>query len=185
MENTDKETGTRNRSGRGTGSHCPGIAYCRPTGLSCRGLPELLRPSPRGERLQCGPNEVMIGVHINKGKLTCAQLNFGYQIANRIIDPVDHTQVSSNPSMHGCPPDYLIQALSIFSGDTEELTCVSLRDSAGQALSLPNGVHDGRGPDDDGTQSTIYGIKTKMHVCGVNLAMRGIHRTQNDLFCAG
>jgi hypothetical protein len=60
----------------------------------------------------------------------------------------------------------------------------SLRDSVGNALDLTAFVHDGRG--NDGTQSTIYGINNpRMHVCGVNLAMKGVHRSQNDLFCAG
>jgi hypothetical protein len=133
--------------------------------------------------LNCASNEVMIGIHFAQGKATCAQLNFGYRVASTIIDPsgFGSTQVSSNPSMHGCPTSYLIQGINLQS---EYLTCVSLRDSVGNALDLTAFVHDGRG--NDGTQSTIYGINNpRMHVCGVNLAMKGVHRSQNDLFCAG
>lgn len=134
--------------------------------------------------LNCGAEEVMVGVHLAQNKVICAALNFDYKVGTRITDPVHGTQVSSNPVMHGCPPDFLIQGMKDFGG-AEELTCVSLRNNQGQALTLTRGVHDGRGPNDNGTQSTIYGLTPTMHVCGTDLAMRGIHQSQNDLFCAG
>jgi hypothetical protein len=127
----------------------------------------------------------MVGIHFAQGKAVCAQLNFGYRVASTIVDPsgIGSTQVSSNPSMHGCPTNYLVQGVDLQS---EFLTCVSLRDSAGNSLDLTRFVHDGRGPSDDGTQSTIYGISNpKMHACGPDLAMKGVHRIQNDLYCAG
>lgn len=136
----------------------------------------------------CGANEVMVGIHINKSKVTCAQLNYDYKIANRIIDKPRGTQVSSNPSMHGCPPSYLIQAIrrtGFGEGSDEELSCVSLKNNVGQALELTEKLHDGRGRNDNGTQSTIYNLTPTMHVCPRDYAMQGIHGAQNDLYCAG
>jgi hypothetical protein len=105
--------------------------------------------------LNCASNEVMVGVHLGQGKAICAQLNFGYRVGSTIIDPeFPATQVSSGPSMHGCPTSFLIQGINL---QNELLVCVSLRDSVGNALDLTRFVHDGRGPSDDGTspQSTV------------------------------
>jgi hypothetical protein len=132
----------------------------------------------------CASSEVMIGIHIDKYKVTCAKLNYGYRVHNRYIDKTGGTQISSNPSMHGCAPNYVIQALKRYGND-EDLTCVSLVNTAGQALQLPLGLHDGRGPNNNGTQSTIYGLTPTMHVCPHHYAMRGIHQHLNDLYCAG
>jgi hypothetical protein len=83
--------------------------------------------------------------------------------------------------MHGCPPDYLTQGLDPL-GDDETLTCVSLMNTAGQALVLTNNFPDSHG----NTQSDIYGFTNpKMHACPRDSAMRGIHQDRNDLYCAG
>jgi hypothetical protein len=132
----------------------------------------------------CGLSKVMVGIHITKQKVTCARLNYDYKVANRIVDKYRGTQVSSNPSMHGCPANYLIQALQRYGLD-EDLTCISLKNNLGQALEFTSALHDGRGPNDNGTQSTIYGLTPTMHVCPRDYAMRGIHQSQNDLYCAG
>lgn len=130
-----------------------------------------------------GPNDVMVGIHIDKNKVTCAQLNHGYRIANKYTDKGPGTRVSSDPTMHGCAPNYLIQGLK--GGGSYDLTCVSLKNNVGQALVLPRRLHDGRGPNNNGTQSTIYNLTPTMHVCPRDYAMQGIHQDQNDLYCAG
>ena len=135
----------------------------------------------------CPSTQVMLGIHVNKQKVICAVLNYGYRIQNRYTDYARGTQVSSNPSMHGCAQNYVIQAVSGISpfstAKDEDLTCVSLQTSSGQPLAFTNSVHDGRGPSDNGTQSTIYGLSPTMHVCPRNFAMQGIQQAQNDLFC--
>jgi hypothetical protein len=136
----------------------------------------------------CNTGEVMVGIHINQQKVTCARLNYGYRIANTIVDPVHGTQVPpfDNPYMHGCPPNYVVQSLQHVGVFDEILTCVSLENNIGQALLLPNAYVDGPGPTDNGTQSTIYGLNSPiMHVCEPDYAMAGIHQANNDLYCAG
>jgi hypothetical protein len=136
--------------------------------------------------LSCPDDQVMVGVHIVKREVICAGLNHGYRVANRDTDPVRGNDVSDNPSMHGCLPDYFIQGL-VKHGRDEELRCVSLEDPAGEALVQSDWRHDGRGPDNDGTQSTDeYGpdFTPRMHVCPRPYAMQGIHQAQNDLYCA-
>jgi hypothetical protein len=129
----------------------------------------------------CAQDEVMLGIHLNQQKVICASLNYGYRIANRYIDTPGETEVPGN--MHGCKPNYVIQGLTRYGLD-EALLCVSLKDVLGRTLGLPIGYVDGRGPDDNGTQSTIYGLDSpKMHVCGTQYAMAGIQQAANDLYC--
>ena len=134
----------------------------------------------------CGNKEVMVGIHMKEHKVICASLNFGYRVLETIRDPKKGTQVSSNPSMHGCPANYFIQKLisvNELNDRNEELVCVSLENKNDTALAAPTCEHDGRGPDDRGTQSSIYGLTPTMHSCRDDFAMRGIHQRDNDLYC--
>jgi hypothetical protein len=129
----------------------------------------------------CAQDEVMLGIHINQQKVICASLNYGYRIANRYYDAPWHTEVPGN--MHGCMPDYVIQGLSRY-GSNEYLLCASLKDAGGRPLHFAFSYVDGPGPDNNGTQSTIYGLDSpKMHVCPTQYAMAGIQVANNDLYC--
>jgi hypothetical protein len=135
----------------------------------------------------CGTNEVMVGIHLTQQKVICARLNYGYRIANAYVDPVHGTQVPpfNNPYMHGCAPNYVVQALRRVGAD-EELTCVSLQNNIGQALLLPNAYVDGRGSSNGSQSDRIDGLNNpKMRVCQRDYAMAGIHEAMNDLYCAG
>lgn len=142
--------------------------------------------------LTCASNEVMVGIHMTQGKAICAQLNNGYQVGTAFYDhyayfdsPGPNTQVSSSPSMHGCPTNYFIQGVQSFYGG-EILRCVPLRTANGEALFYGKTLHDGRGPGDNGTQSIpTYNISPNMHSCPPSYAMVGLHVAQNDLFCGG
>jgi hypothetical protein len=139
--------------------------------------------------LACSANQVMIGIHIGKGKVACASLNFGDRVAETYKDVGGSdtgTQVSDNPPMHGCAPNFFVQRVDRTGpGENEDLTCVALQTITGVALKPSSCVHDGRGANNDGTQSTIYGLSPKMHACPMNMAMNGIHQTKNDLNCCG
>jgi hypothetical protein len=145
---------------------------------------------PLSPKLICPRNEVMIGIHFEAKKAICAQLNHGYRIYNHayIDTPRLGTQVSQNPSMHGCTSSWFIQGIGGISLGNQSLTCVKLVDSQGFLVSgLTQAVHDGRGDGNNGTQSTIYsnGLRPIMHVCPRNYAMRGVHKEKNDLYCVG
>jgi hypothetical protein len=133
-------------------------------------------------RYACANDEVMVGFHRNEGKVICASLNHGFRIARTIQDPERGTKVSSNPVMHGCPPNFFIQKMEVIGRD-ETLTCVSLATKDGLPLVAEGCLHDGRGKLNDGTNSTIYELSPTMHSCPKSYAMRGIHQADNDFYC--
>ncbi len=76
----------------------------------------------------CGPLEVMIGIHEGASKVICAELNFNYRIDDRYSD--DNTPVSFSPAMHGCAPSYFIQGIHHYRGYSERLDCVARKREA-------------------------------------------------------
>jgi len=131
--------------------------------------------------LNCASNEVMIAIHFSRGYALCAQLNFGLHVGSFVTDICcpGQTQVGDSPKMHGCPSDYLIQTVNLM---TQNFTCVSLRDSLGNAATLSTFAED---RDENKTTSAIYGFTNPlMHACPSDLAMKGLHVDKNALYCA-
>jgi len=144
-----------------------------------------LHVTPQGALLRCASNEVMIGIHLAQGRVICAALNFGYKVQSRYTDPPapDGTRVGSNPVMHGCAPNYFIQAVTQMGpGRAESLDCVSLQTANNVALTYSSTYQDGSSPPTASVPT--YNISPNMHVCKSNFAMVGIHQAQNNLFCA-
>jgi len=135
--------------------------------------------------LVCGANEVMIGIHIGQGKALCAGLTNNDSVSNSLTDagPNGH-QVSSDPSMHGCPTGYFIQGVTVttglFAANNEILKCVAFKSPNGSLVSSGSCVRNNAGA----TQSTVYGFDNpSMHACPSGTAMVGIHQKRNDLYC--
>jgi hypothetical protein len=140
----------------------------------------VVAPSSYGATLlHCPSNEVMIGIHFNNKRAICAKLRNGYRVYHTYFDVKPGTQVPEwAPKMHGCASFYIIQGIDL---SNETLKCVALADSAGRPVSeLPKWHYD------FSTQSTIYRINNPtMHVCGHQLAMQGVHKKNNHLWCVG
>ncbi len=130
----------------------------------------------------CGPHEVMIGIHEGTSKVICAELNFNYRIADRYADPPGGIKVSFSPAMHGCAPNYFIQGITHYASG-EFLECVSLETPDGVGLTYSGTLHDGRGSTVIASVPT-YNLSPNMHVCPANFAMAGFHKAANDLYCA-
>lgn len=144
-----------------------------------------LHVTPAGAPLRCASNEVMIGIHLAQGRVICAALNFGYKVQIRYTDPPapNGTRVGSNPVMHGCAPNFFIQAVNLMGpGQDESLDCVSLETADNVALTYSSTYQDGNSPPT--ASVATYGLSPNMHVCKPNNAMVGIHQSQNNLFCA-
>ncbi|MCG7964480.1 MAG: hypothetical protein N0E54_17395 [Candidatus Thiodiazotropha taylori] len=138
--------------------------------------------------IRCNENEVVVGIHWSDRMATCARLGHGYKVGFGVTvetypqSSIKANQVSNNPTMLGCPDGYLIQEIRT----PTEFVCVPLLDSSDKALTYSKCNHDGRGANNDGTQSDIYGINSpRMHACPKDNAIRGWHNNQNDLFCCG
>ncbi len=135
--------------------------------------------------LVCGTNEVMVGIHIGQAKALCAGLTNNYSVSNSLTDPGPNGhQVSSGPSMHGCPDGYFIQGVTVtgglFAAPNEILKCVAFKNPSGTLATSGSCVRD----NDGATQSTVYGFNNPtMHACPSGTAMVGIHQKRNDLYC--
>jgi hypothetical protein len=140
----------------------------------------------QGSALACGPQQVMLGIHLAQGRVICASLNFGYKVLARYNDPAapQGTQVGANPAMHGCRRPFFIQAVNLTGpGQDETLDCVSLETADNIALDYSSIYQDGDSPPT--ASKDVYNINNpNMHVCKATFAMVGIHRSQNNLFCA-
>jgi hypothetical protein len=138
---------------------------------------------------KCADNEVMVGIHMSQGYVTCASLN-GVTLSSRFVDFAGTTAVPWNynptaPYMHGCPPYTWMQGF-LKEGSREDILCVGLKNGSGVAQQASNQYVDYNGG--YGSQST-YNISPNMHVCkpgpaGGVYGMVGIHQARNDLFCA-
>ncbi|HEX3478792.1 MAG TPA: hypothetical protein VHT91_27410 [Kofleriaceae bacterium] len=144
-----------------------------------------LHVTPAGAPLSCASNEVMIGIHLAQGRVICAALNFGYKVQLRYTDPPapNGTSVGSSPVMHGCAPNFFIQAVHLMGpGQDESLDCVALETADNVALTYSSTYQDRNSPPT--ASVATYNISPNMHVCRPNFAMVGIHQSQNNLFCA-
>ena len=136
--------------------------------------------------MACKTNEIVVGVHFNDRKLICAKLKTGWTTISSFFDTWEEkTSVSSNPSMHGCADGAFIRAIGILGANSEHLECVYLKGPNGSIYYSSNHVHDGKGPNDNGSQSNnVYNLSNPvMHVCPKGYGMVGVHRSYNDLYC--
>jgi hypothetical protein len=149
---------------------------------------------------QCNQDEVLVGVHIAQGKVTCAKVSVppgatpvtiqnptvNYAQGGTVV-PWNNFPVSAY--MHGCPPNTWVQGIMKEGANAEDLLCVSFWQGQTQQLNVDSYVDYGTNPT---ASVAAYGLSPNMHVCeplngnqslGI-YAMAGIHSARNDFYCA-
>src|SRR6185436_2961142 len=85
----------------------------------------------------CNSNEVMVGIHYIDGVVTCATISNGVRVQRRTVDQTGSgTKAPWNgltPQMHGCPVNSWVQGVLKEGAKDEDLLCVTLVNSLGQA----------------------------------------------------